>query len=292
MTCNFQRVEITEPGTIGDVVTDAVDAGYDVTARLVRDWTARGLLDAPLRRPGGRGKGSRPALYTANQRMLFLTLLHHRRHTGLTVPSLARIPVSLWLYVGSDHVPGQQAHKAFMTWLGDPRSSRREAVRLARATVTQFDSPHASPRSRKTLIELLADIAYRGRLDDEASLVRATREVFEPGSGLIKRAIGHPSAPLSADAIVEIIRANLQGIREFSTGRVGLAEFEDAGQHQRVSMGEYVRDWPAMVSEPWAQTRALYDEPTLRWLIEESCSHLLALVGMRSLDRSGAPHRE
>ena len=61
---------ITEPGTIDDMVADAAAAGYQATARLIRDWTEHGLLDYPHKRPAGKGHGSAPALYPASQRML------------------------------------------------------------------------------------------------------------------------------------------------------------------------------------------------------------------------------
>ena len=54
---------ITEPGTIGDLVADATAAGYQASARLIRDWTEHGLLDYPQRRPAGKGHGSAAALY-------------------------------------------------------------------------------------------------------------------------------------------------------------------------------------------------------------------------------------
>lgn len=275
-------MEISTPGTIDAVVADAVGAGYQASVRLVRDWTAKGLLDAPRRRASGRGKGSKPALYAPAQRMLFLTLLHHRQHGGLSIPGLARIPVSVWLYFGVDHVPTRQAKNAFTTWLGDPRSSLSEAARLAAETTAQLDSPRASSRSRRALVGLLADIAYRGRLDDEAALRQAVRDVFEPGDGLIKKSIGHPSAPLSTDAVVEIIGANLEGVRQVTERRVSLADFEEAGQRQRESMAEYVRDRPSIAAGAWGQADSLYAEPTLQWLVEESCAQLLMIIGLQS----------
>jgi hypothetical protein len=83
--------QLTEPGTINDLTTDAARHGHQVIARLVRDWSERGLLDYPTRRPAGKGHGSKQALYTANQRMLFLSLLDKR--AGNSIRSLARMPV-------------------------------------------------------------------------------------------------------------------------------------------------------------------------------------------------------
>jgi hypothetical protein len=64
--CNLHSVNemtITEPGTIDDLVADAAGRGHAITVRMIRHWTAAGLLDSPQRRPAGKGHGSRPALY-------------------------------------------------------------------------------------------------------------------------------------------------------------------------------------------------------------------------------------
>ena len=284
ITCNFQQVEISTAGTITDLVQDAAAAGYGASARLVRDWTAKGLLDAPQRRPSGRGKGSRPALYSPSQRMLFLTLLHHRQQAS--IPGLARIPVALWLYFPTASVPSTQAQRSFTTWVADPRSSLSEARRLAAETTSQLTSPKASVSSRRTLEAFLANIAYRGKLDNEAALRNAIRDVFEPDFGCISRSLGHPSAPLSTDAVVDIIRAKIEGMRLVSGELISAADFERAGHLQRETTAEYVRDHPSMAAEPWGQPVALYEVPSVQWLVEQSCSQLLTIIGMRSLSRT------
>ena len=130
--CNLHNVEqLSEPGTIDHLIADAAEHGHQVIARLVRDWSERGLLDYPTRRPAGKGHGSKQALYTANQRMLFLALLDKRADNGIR--SLARMPVWLWMYWGDDYVPLRQARRAFMTWLGDPGSRSRPARERAQA---------------------------------------------------------------------------------------------------------------------------------------------------------------
>lgn len=285
VTCNFQCMEISTAGTIDDVVQDAAAAGYKASRRLVRDWTAKSLLDAPRRRPRGRGKGSKPALYSPSQRTLFLVLLHHR-HQGAPIAGLARIPVALWLYFPDALVSGEHARRAFTTWLADPRSSLSEARRLAVETTARLASSGASQPSRKALEALLTDIAYRGALDDEAMLRLAVRDVFEPGFDGISKAVGHPSAALSTDAVVDVIRANLEGVRLVTGRLLGPTEFEHAGRVQREAMAEYIRDHALMTSEPWASAATFYEEPSLQWMVEQSCSQLLTILGLRSLSRA------
>src|SRR5206468_606477 len=138
--CNLHSVrEITGDGTIGEMIADAEAQGHKVTARLVRDWTEAGLLDYPRRRPAGKGHGSRHALYPESQRKLFLTLLHHRA-AGNGIPSLARIPVGIWVYWGDGFVPVRQVRRAMLTWIGDPRSSLRKARETAKEVARQLDN--------------------------------------------------------------------------------------------------------------------------------------------------------
>ena len=147
---------INGPGTVDDLVADAAEAGYQITVRLVRDWTQAGLLDRPHKRPAGKGHGSRQALYPENQRKLLLTLLSKRPGNG--IPSLARIPVGIWMYWGDEYEPLRQARRAMLTWIGDPRSSLRRASETARTILGQLDNPAATPAARRQLRKVLTDI--------------------------------------------------------------------------------------------------------------------------------------
>lgn len=214
--------------------------------------------------------------------MLFLVLLHHRRR-GLSIPALARIPVSLWLYVPEANVTAGQAKRAFATWLADPRSSKNDARHHALETTAQLTTSQTTRTARRTLTNLLADIAYRGELNDEAALRDAIREVFEPEFEGIAKSVGHPAAPLSTNAAVDIIRANLRGVRLVTSQRLSLAAFAEAGRHQRETMAEYARDQPALAAGKWGQPTGLYEEPSIQWLVEQSCSQLLTMLGFLAL---------
>src|SRR5450759_5370395 len=103
-------------GTVDDLLADARRLGHPVTARLITDWVARGLLDHPHRRSRGRGHGSTKAVYSAHQRELFAVLLAHRAQAGRTSP-LTAIPIAIWVYWGDHYVPLRQARRALATWL-------------------------------------------------------------------------------------------------------------------------------------------------------------------------------
>lgn len=275
---------ITEAGTIEDLVADAAAAGHRVTTRLIRDWTENGLLDYPGKRPAGKGHGSLPALYPANQRMLLLTLLHHRPGNGIR--SLARIPVGIWIYWGQEYVPLRQARRAFMTWLGDPGVSKDHARATAKTVLAQIAHPDADRQARTDLLAVLTDIGYTGRFDADR-LHDALRAVFEPGHGQIRRAIGHPDAPITTDAFLDLVRAQYTATQRLKAGQVSDDDFAQARRAHLIHYADYARRQPlfaATVGQPAAQ---MYEPADLETALNECCGHLLTTIGLAAL----YPHR-
>jgi hypothetical protein len=162
--------------------------------------------------------------------VLFLPLLSKRSADVRLVRTLARLPVGLWLYRGDEHVPLRQALRAFMTWLGDPRT--------------------ATPAARRTLIDVVAGIAYTARVDVD-QLETAVRAVFEPGNSPLRRAIGHPAVPITADAVVQLIRVRLTAVERLTEGTVTDDDFVRARQNHLVaspSIHASSRNWTTMRS--------------------------------------------
>jgi hypothetical protein len=267
---------ISEPGTIDDLVADAAKAGHDVTARLIRDWTERGLLDYPRKRPAGRGHGSAPALYSANQRMLLLTLLHHR--PGNSIRSLARIPVCIWMYWGDDYVPLPQAHRALMTWIGDARSSKQSAREAARAILGQIDSPQATQQARRELLDALTWANWTGRPDFER-LEQAIRDVFEPGYRSLRRAVGHPAAPVMTDSMIEVMKARLLAATELCAGRVTDAALAQARDSHLFAYAEYAAQQPFLAAAA-PPGKPLYEPVTAEDTLNNCCRNLLSAIGL------------
>jgi hypothetical protein len=275
---------ITEPGTIEDLVTDAANAGYKATVRLIRDWTEVGLLDHPQKRSAGKGHGSSPALYTANQRMLFLTLLDHR--AGNSISSVARIPVSIWMYWGEQHVPLRQVRRAMPTWIGDPRVSMRRARDTANEILRQLDNPRTTKSARRELVETLAHVAYTARPDrqpDYEQLEQAVRNVFEPGSSQIRRAVGHPAAPLVADAVVDLVKARLAGVGLLISDELPDNAFHQARQVHLVAYAEYAARWQSLADAAPPQNPDMYQPVTTEIALSSACGHLLTAIGMAAL---------
>lgn len=226
-------MNVTEPGIIDDLVTDAERVGESATPRLIRAWTAVGLLDAPARRPAGKGHGSLPALYSPAQRELFVSLLRHRHNSGIR--SLARIPVFVWMYWGDSYVPLRQVRIALTTWLNDATTSQKVARQTAQELLAQLDHPQATHAARTRLRDVLAQMAYTGgRGADLDQLEQAVRAVFEPGHGQVRRAIGHPEAALMSETTVHLLRARLTALTLLRDNAVTDDDFRDARHALRV----------------------------------------------------------
>jgi len=278
----------SEPGTISDLVCDAEAAGFRATERLVRDWTRHGLLDYPRRRPTGKGHGSAPALYPAAQRNLFVTLLAKR--PGNNVASLARIPVCIWMHWGEDWVPLRQARRALLRWIGDPnagarfeqnalRTSKRRALAAARAITAQIESAEATPAARHALIEALADANYSG-VPDFVRIENAVKAVFEPGFSTLRRAAGHPAAPVMAESIITIFKARLAAVTRLTAGIVTDEQLTDARDSYLFAYAEYVAAQPVLATASPGGRPQLYAPVTAEDTLSNCCGNLLSALGM------------
>lgn len=271
---------ITEPGTIDQLVADAARHGHQVGVRLIRDWTERGLLDYPQRRPAGKGHGSRPALYPASQRNLLLTLLHHR--SANKIKSLARIPVCIWTYWGDEFVSAAHALRAMNTWLGDPRVSLAQARKSAQELLRRLDNANATIASRRELLDTVSKIAYTCHAD-YPRLERAVRDVFEPGHDRIRRALGHPVAPMMADTIIDVIKARLTAVNRLKAGRISDEEFRQARHAHLVTYAEYAAEQPQLAAAAPAAHRDMYEPVTAEHALINCCGDLLTTIGMSIL---------
>lgn len=272
-------LNVTEPGTIEDLVADAAGQGRTVTVRLIRDWTAAGLLDAPFKRPAGKGHGSRKALYPATQRELFAVLLHHRLGNGIS--SLARIPVCIWMYWGEEFVPLRQVRIALKTWVGDPRLSKRQARQTARELLGQLDHPDATATARRELVEVLTDLAYTAGLDVDR-LQRAARQVFEPDYGKLRRALGHPAAPITAEAVIDLIEARLTAVKLLNNNAVTDADFRNARHAHLVGYADYAMQQPLLAASAPPTTPGAYEPATAERALHHCCGDLLTMIGLQN----------
>jgi len=262
--------------TRADMVKEAEANGYEVTERLVTDWSSQGLLDHPERRSKGKG-GGRGAnyVYSANQRDLFLTLLGHRQ-TMSGVAGLTVIPVSIWLLWGDEFVGLAQVRRALVTWVGGvpwERSFERAEL-LAKRAVRELAASNADPEARADLELALTTVVYSRTFDmDEISaLVRA---VIDPnGTGRRHGPIGQ-----NAEELTEAFGALITGMTTFENA--DNAAFIEARLRYRHTVSSYLADWPRLSAQDTIGT--LFERPTLEMFINRACRDLLTHIGLRQI---------
>jgi hypothetical protein len=166
--------------TANDLVAASANAGMPVSARLIHDWVAKGLLDRPLVRGLGRGKG-KVSTWPESQRQLFLALLEQRRRGVKRQATLCNMPVTLWLDsegLDREYVPLRQVRRCLATWGAAHRAGPRRAARYtAEQLIGQQGTPHISQRARRALIDAVVAATGGGQLDRE-SLSVAAQQAF------------------------------------------------------------------------------------------------------------------
>jgi hypothetical protein len=184
------------------------------------------------------------------------------------------------MYWGDDYVPIRQARRALMTWIGDPRASKRRAREVATAILDQIDSPEATPRARRHLLDVLTQASYTGRLDFD-QMERAIRDVFEPGYvKQIRKAVGHPSAPLMTDSMIGLLEARLTAVKELKANNVTDEALIQARDAHLFFYAEYVAKQPLLAVASPPGTSQLYGPVTAEDTIRDCCSHLLSAIGL------------
>lgn len=168
------------------------------------------------------------------------------------------------------------------TWIGDPRASLRRARETAREILRQLDNPRATAAARRELIATLTNVAYTAR-PDYVHLEQAIRDVFEPGSEQVRRAVGHPDAPLVADSVIDLVKARLTAVRLLAAGQADDQVFYHARQVHLVAYAEYAVRWQMLAAAAPAQEPCMYEPVTAEIALNSACGHLLTTIGMAVL---------
>lgn len=257
-----------------DLVAAAKEEGHRrVSARMVDDWVAQGLLDHPERQPLGYGRGSAPAVWPENQRDLFLSLLE-KRDEGVPIPVLCNLPVWIWLWWGDAHVPLRQVRRAMQTWAkaaGYPPAGRARAD--MRRLMGDWGHPDARRKDRRALEGTLYPMVCTGRVDEAVLLPLVTR-VFDPeGNGALRGPVG---GRLTPEGYVKLLRARVDAL-------VHLDQFDDQHfeQARRVYLAtrqSYVRERPRLAQD--SELGARFADPDLSDIIMDACLDFVTLLGM------------
>ncbi|MFD9658418.1 hypothetical protein [Streptomyces mirabilis] len=274
--------DITEPGTIDDLVTDAHASGYlDMNARRIHDWIAKGLLDQPRLRTLRRG--SAKAEHSVNQRRLLLLLLDKRCQVA-HLSALAQVPLAVWLW-WDGYVPTRQAQRAWATWVGRGRRSQGVAHEGAAGLLQQVGHQLATPTARTRFVRIITELGngkpltVRGR----AELLDAVRDVVEPdtvfaASGLV-RALGPAQTPMTADVVAAHVEALCAALRSTVDGKVDGALLERARAVHRASIADYLTQRGELAAGA-GQLAGLFREPTLQEQFDRAGQQLLLVLGM------------
>jgi hypothetical protein len=143
----------------------------------------------------------------------------------------------------------------------------------------QLDNPQATPRARRELLTAVTDAAWTGQPDLER-LDRAYRDVFEPGAGLIRKAVGHPSAPFTTEAMTGLTEARLEAVTALTAGNVtdeALIQARDTHVFATPGTPQSSASWPPQ--RPPGPGH-LYEPVTAEDTLANCCGHLLTAIGL------------
>jgi hypothetical protein len=195
---------------------------------------------------------------------------------------LARIPVWMWIYWGDDYVPLRQVRRALLTWLGDGKASLKRSKQTARDLLVQLDHPDATPAARRELRRAATEFGHTGEVDLDR-LERATFDVFEPHVSQLRRAVGHPDAPLTVDALVEATKARQFAVSLLRSGKVSDKAFYEARRVHIIAYAEYAAKQVAYAASAPQNHCDMYERVTAESALNDCCKHLITAIGMQAL---------
>lgn len=259
-----------------DLVAAAKAQGHRrVSARMVDDWVAQGLLDRPERQPLGYGRGSAPAVWPETQRELFLSLLE-KRDEGMPIAALCNLPVWVWFWWGDTHVPLRQVQRAMQTWAraaGYPPAGRARAD--MRRLMGNWGHPAARRKDRRALEAALYPMVCSGRVD-EAVLLPLVARVFDPeGTGVPRGPVGGQLAP---EGYVQLLQARVNALVHLD--RFDDQHFEQARTVYLTTRQSYARERPRLAQG--SELGEQFAEQDLSDVIMDACLDLVTLLGMTS----------
>jgi hypothetical protein len=192
------------------------------------------------------------------------------------------------MYWGDEYVPLRQARRAMLTWIGDPGVSLRQARETAQAILGHLDSPRATPAARRALLKILTDIGHTAQFDADR-LEAAVFDVFEPGSQRIRRAVGHPAAPMMVDSVIEVMKARLTAVSHLRGGQVTDEALYQVRHAHLMAYAEYAVKQPAFAGSAPPQNPDMYQPVTAEKALNDCCVHLLTTIGLEIMypERAG-----
>lgn len=242
-----------------------------VSERLVTDWAGLGLLDEPQRSSRGEGGGRGPVYeWPEPQFALFLLLLTKRSEVNRVAP-LCLIPVGVWLYGINDWVPTRQVRRALKTWWGGSGEvgQKQRSERSARILVETF-FPKKRSKAKTALHRAIAESIYVGHFD-----VARIERLLQP---LIPESEFGSWGPIqfTPEQVVQIMAAVMGAAKRLD--EVSDATLERARIMQQQAMLGYQQDFRQLRAD--STISSLVEEPTMQFILQNSCPHLLVALGL------------
>jgi hypothetical protein len=114
-------------------------------------------------------------------------------------------------------------------------------------------------------------------------LERAISAVFDVGSTQIRRATGHPAAPVTTEAMVTSVRARLAAVSALTAGQVTGEMLTQARDAHLFSYAEYIAMQSALATAAPPGVPQLYAPVTAEDTLANCCGNLLSTLGLEIL---------
>lgn len=264
------------------LVEAGVEAGYGGARQLDAlfvSWQKAGLIGRAQAKEEGRRGGA--GIWHPTQESIWLNLLRERSE-GRRLPTLANLPVGLWL-LKWEGVELEQAQRAFEFWLdpvlrrNKPPGGRSITGAAIRARVDELADPSASPTARRALRD-----AYQ-RVVESSDPLHLPPESFV--AALLSAAFPGRTHSIRQRQFAETIwnGIRLESITRTHVGSILVrtadvqAFWEWAARQIRFGLQQYVQELDSLQADP--DFGRLYSSPSLNEFINSSCSKLSIVMG-------------
>ena len=112
---------------------------------------------------------------------------------------------------------------------------------------------------------------------------RAVLDVFEPGSRQIRRAVGHPAAPLMVDSVIGVTKARLTAVQRLRDGLVSDEAFYQARRAHLMVYAEYAVTQPTYAGSAPPDHPDKYEPVPAENALNDCCTHLLTTIGLEAM---------
>jgi hypothetical protein len=265
------------------MIQAAVEAGYGQPGQLSNlfvSWQKAGLIGPAVGKEGDRRGGA--GLWHSVQQAVWLNLLS-QRSAGVRLPTLANLPVGLWL-LAFEGVGLDQVQRAFGFWSDPvnrrsrPPGSRSLTVRAIRARVDELVDERAPMKARHDL-----HLAFLRIMESSKPLELPIQPLID---AVLEAAFPTrqytPRQRQVAEDVARSVRLQLITMRELPTltrQTPDVEAFWEWGAEQlRRGLEGYVEELDRLQS--MSDVGRLFKRPTLVEFLNSSCSKLAVIFGV------------